>query len=157
MKAFVRAAIAVCVLAALPMTAAADPLTYPALKTMVEGMGYTPNELSKTTDEPKFEVTITTTGFNVPIGFEITKSGRYIWCTAYLGKSTLNGERALALLKRGPTVQPTSFWLTSSDDLKIGIAIDNRDVTPAHLKFIIEKLAADVGSTADIWQAPAAQ
>ena len=38
--------------------------------------------------------------------------------------------------------------------LKIGMAIDNRDITPTHLKFVMEKVAADVGSTADVWQAP---
>ena len=69
----------------------------------------------------------------------MAKSTRYIWCTANLGKSTLTGERALGLLNRGGSVQPTSFWITDSGDLKIGVAIDNRDVTPAHMKFVMEK------------------
>lgn len=149
-----RAALAAMAIAFAPMTAAADPLTYAGVRTMVEGMGYTPADVSTTPGAEKFEVVIVTDGFNVPVGFEVSKSGRYIWCTAFLGKSTLTGERALALMKRGGSVQPTSFWLTDKDELKIGIAIDNREVTPAHLKFVMEKLAGDVGKTADIWQAP---
>lgn len=150
-----RAALAAVVVAFAPMTAAADPLTYAGVRTMVEGMGHETADVSTTPGEEKFEVVINTEGFKVPVGFEVSKSGRYIWCTAFLGKSTLNGERALALMKRGGSVQPTSFWLTDKDELKIGIAIDNREVTPAHLKFVMEKLAADVGKTADLWQAPA--
>ena len=148
------AALAAAVIAFAPMTAAADPLNYAGVRTMVEGMGHTTSDVSKTPGEEKFEVVITTEGFTVPLGFEVSKSGRYIWCTAFLGKSTLDGARALALLKRGGSVQPTTFWMTDKDELKIGIAIDNRDVTPAHLKFVMEKLAADVGKTADVWQAP---
>lgn len=35
----------------------------------------------------------------------------------------------------------------------IGIAIDNRDVKPDTLKFVMDKLAGDVGKTSDVWQA----
>ena len=153
MKVLARAAVLAGAIVLLPMTAMADPLTYGGLKSMVENMGHTINEISATPGSEKFEVTITTGAFNVPLGLEVAKSTRYIWCTASLGKSTLTGERALELLKRGGSVQPTSFWITDSGDLKIGVAIDNREVTPAHMKFVMEKLAADVGSTADLWQA----
>lgn len=138
-----------------PLSAAADPLTYPALKTMVENMGYTPKELGSE-DSPKFEATVVTADFNVPIGFEVTKSGRYIWTTASLGDSKLDGERALSLLKRGQEIQPTQFWINSKGVLMIGLAIDNREITPAHIKFVMEKLSADLGKMKDIWQVPAA-
>lgn len=154
MKVLARAAVIAGLIAFTPMAAVADPLTYGGLKSMVENMGHTLKEISTTPGGEKFEVTISAGGFDVPVGFEVAKSTRYVWCTAYLGKSTLTGERAIALLSRGGSVQPTSFWITDKGDLKIGMAIDNRDITPAHLKFVMEKLAADVGSTADVWQAP---
>jgi len=154
MKVTGRIALVAAAMAFAPMTAAADPLTYAGVKTMIEGMGHTATEISTKPGEEKFEIVVVTEGFNVPLGFEVSKSGRYIWCTAFLGKSTLDGDRAIALLKRIGAVQPTSFWLTDKDELKMGIAIDNRDVTPAHLKFVTEKLANDVSKTADIWQAP---
>lgn len=152
MKALLRAAVAVCVLASLPLTAAADPLTYVQLKTMVAGMGYTPNDLSG--EASKFEATLVTELFNIPIGFELSKSGRYIWCTANLGKSNVTGDRALDVLKRMGEIQPTTMWVSSNGNFMIGIAIDNRDVTAAHLKFVMDKLGADVGTTAPLWQAP---
>lgn len=151
------AAIAMASVVVLAPVAAADPLNLEKLQTMVTGMGHTPKLQTKADGTPStvFEITITTSGFNVPIGVEISPSGRYIWCKASLGKSQLTGDDALAVLKRLTSIQPTGFWITSSDILMIGIAIDNRDVTPEHLKYIFEKLAGDVGNTADIWQKPA--
>lgn len=138
--------------------AAADPLNYDQLKEMVANMGYTPKDLPTTDGSAatKFEILIVTQNFNVPLGLEITKSGRFIWCTASLGESKLTGEKALEILKRSPSFQPTAFWITSKGLLTVGMTVDNREVTPAHLKFVLEKVAADVGSTSDLWQAPAA-
>ena len=137
--------------------AAADPLNYDQLKAMVANMGYTPKDLPTTDGTPttKFEILIVTQNFNVPLGLEITKSGRFIWCTAVLGESKLTGEKALEVLKRAPSIQPTAFWITTKGQLTIGMTIDNREVTPAHMKFVLEKVAADVGSTSDLWQTPA--
>lgn len=154
MRVLGRAALAAAVIAFMPMTAAADPLTYAGVKAMVQGMGYTATDISTKPGEEKFEIVVVTDGFDVPLGFEVSKSSRFIWCTAFLGKSTLDGERALALMKRLSGVQPTSFWLTENDDLKVGMAIDNRDVTPAYLKYVVEKVANDVGNMSDVWQAP---
>lgn len=153
MKISIRAALAAFALLAAPLTASADPLTYPGLKTLVTNMGFTPNEIGNP-ESPKFETTVKTADFNVPIGFEITKSGRYIWATASLGASKLDGAAALNMLKRMTDVQPTQFWITTKGVLMIGIAVDNREVTPAHMKFVMDKLADDIGKTTDVWQPP---
>lgn len=154
MKILARVAVAACLVASFPMTAAADPQTYDTLKTLVAGLGYAPKDIGSET--PKMEIAVTTDAFNVPVGLEISKSGRYIWITANLGASTLNGDRALQLLKRGGTVQPTQFWITSTDKLMVGVAVNNTEVTADTLKFVIDKLGGDVGKTADLWQAPVA-
>lgn len=148
------AAIAVASTVLLAPVADADPLTYQKLQEVVTGMGHTPKPLPKDDGTPpsKFEITIVTTGFNVPIGVEVSPSGRYIWCSASLGESKLTGDDALAALRRIGSIQPTTFWITSKNYLMMGIAVDNRDVTAEDLKRIFDKLAADVGSTADIWQ-----
>lgn len=78
MKILFGAALAAAAMLAAPLTAAADPLTYAALKTMVTNMGFTPNEICSA-ESPKFEASVKTESFNVPVGFEITKSTRYIW------------------------------------------------------------------------------
>jgi hypothetical protein len=139
-----------------PQRADAAPLTYPDLKTMVENLGYTSKEISKAGENPKFEVNASTQGFNVPIGFEVSPSGRYIWASANLGSASgIDGARALELLKKNFSIQPTSFWITGAGNLSIGMPIDNREVTPVHLKFVIDKLAGDVGATSSTWQVPA--
>ena len=114
MKVLVRAAMVAGATMFMPMTAMADPLTYGGLKSMVEGMGHEVKETSSTPGSEKFEVTITTDAFNVPLGLEVSKSGRYVWCAASLGKSTLSPDRARMLLQRAGGVQPTSFWITDT-------------------------------------------
>ena len=149
MKRTVLAALCVAAAYAAPM-AAADPLTYDGLKTMLTGMGYTPKDIGKTS--PKIEILVVTDAFNVPIGLEITPSGRFIWATANLGESKIDGDRALQLLKRAPDWQPTQFWLTSSNTLTIGLAINNTDIKPDLMKFALEKIAGDVSKSSDVWQ-----
>lgn len=154
MKALVTAIALAAMMIEAPL-AAADPLTPEQLKTMVANMGYTPKDLESTDGSPvnKFEIQLATSSFNVPVGVEITKSTRFIWCTASLGDSKLTPEQALEVLKNGSSIQPTSMWITSKGQLMIGMPIDNREVTPAYLKFVFEKVAADVGATAHLWQA----
>lgn len=151
------AAIAMASTVLLAPVASADPLTFPQLQAMITGMGHETKPMNKDDGTPanKLEFTIVTTGFNVPIGVELSPSGRYIWCSASLGLAQLSGDDALAVLKRNSSIQPTTFWITSKNYLMIGVAVDNREVTAEDLKRIFDKLAADVGSTADIWQKPA--
>lgn len=135
---------------AAPLTAFADPLDYAGLKKMVTDMGFTPNELPSD-NSPIFEVTVVTEGFNVPIAFEVSRSGRYVWARANLGKPEISGDKALALLKKNSELQPDMFWVTSSGTLLLGMPIDNRDITPAHLRFVLDKIAADVGASSSLW------
>lgn len=138
--------------AALPSAAlAAPPLTYVQLMNMATNMGYTPVTITKGTENPKFEIKTKSGTFDVPLGLEITPSGRFVWVSVNLGQKTLTGDQAMAILRRGATVQPTQFWYTSNGNLMLGMAIDNRDVTPAYLRFVLDKVGADVSSTADIW------
>lgn len=153
MRFVARAALAASMLAMVPLNAWADPLTYAQMKTMIEGMGYTPKEIGQSS--PKLEIALVTPQFNVPAGIEITPSGRFIWITANLGESKIDGEGALRLLKRSSEWQPTQFWITKANTLTVGIAINNLDVNAETLKFVFEKLGADVGKSADIWQGPA--
>lgn len=152
MKRTVLAALCAAAAYAAPM-AAADPLTLASLKALVEGMGYPSQPVG--TEGKKIVITYVSDAFNVPIGLEVTESTRYIWLTANLGPSKLTGDQALTLLKRGSTYQPTMFWITSANNLMVGATVENRDVSPVNMKQVIEKLGADIGKTADIWQGAA--
>ena len=100
------------------------------------------------------EITVTTASFNVPVGLEVSGSGRFVWARATLGDVGLTGEQALQALQSNANTQPVMFWLTSRNQLVIGMAIDNRDVTPEQLRFAIDKIAVDVNNTAPIWNKP---
>lgn len=64
-----------------------DPLDARKLKDMLIGMGYTVKDLNTDIGKEKYEVSITTTGFNVPISYEISPSKNFIWLIANLGKA----------------------------------------------------------------------
>ena len=151
MKRMLAAMLCAAAMIAAPVASADPPLEFAQLKTMISGMGYTPKDL--TGETPKFYIDFATSSFNIPTGFEISKSGRYIWVTANLGVSKLNGDLALQVLRKIGDIQPTSLWITSKNNLMIGFAIDNRDVTPAHLKFVLDKFSSDIDKTASLWQA----
>lgn len=151
MKRMLAAVLCAAAMISAPAARAEPPLDYGQLKAMIAGMGYTPKDL--TGDTPKFYIDFSTASFNIPTGFEVSKSGRYIWVTANLGVSKLDGELALQTLHKIGDIQPTSFWLTAKNNLMIGFAIDNRDVTPTHLKFVLEKFSGDIDQTASLWQA----
>jgi hypothetical protein len=137
-------------LGAVPAVAA--PVTYEQVKTMVANMGYTPTQISKGAESPKFEFAIKSGTFNVPIGVEISGSGKFIWLSVNLGTAPSDPARAVALLKRIASTQPTHFWIASNGNLMCGMAIDNREVTPAALRLAIDKVGADVAASAPDWQ-----
>lgn len=151
MKAILNAALAATLLAFSAGAAVAQGIDAPQLKGMVQGMGYTVEDISDPGEPLKFEFTLVTENFNIPISLEVSPSGRYIWATCNLGEKDIDEEAALGLLHANSEIQPTSFWISNSGRLMIGFPIDNRDVTPAHLKFVFDKLTSDVDGTADIW------
>lgn len=137
---------------ATPSVALAGPLSADQLKVMVTNMGYTPKLISTAPAAPKYEITTKAGTFTVPIGLEVSTSGRYIWASATLGSAAnIDGAKAIALLKLNASNQPNTFWITSSGSLVCGMAIDNREVTPAHLKFVFDKIGADIAASASVW------
>ena len=138
---------------ALP--AFAEPLNYAGLRAMVEGMGYETKTLTDSGEQSLFEVTLSAGGFDIPVAFEVSKSTRYVWVRANLGKQPLTGEDGLALLRKTSEIQPAFFWVTSSGLLYLGMAVDNREITPAHMRFVMEKVVNDVANTAEAWSKPA--
>ncbi len=145
-------ALAGALLFAPAMTAQAQALDGGRLKSMAEGLGYTANVLSEPGDALQFEVTVEADGYTTPVLLEISSSGRFIWASANLGDDEVDGDLAIEFLYLNAEIQPSSFWITEDGFLKIGMSIDNRQVTPDYLQFVIQKIAADVVQTADYWE-----
>lgn len=131
------------------------PLDLAGLKALITNMGHEMTDLSET----KFEISITEDTFTVPIAFEVSGSGRYIWLTAFLGKvpdEGLPAVQANALLRQNHSIQPAHFYVTSSSSLMVGIAVENRGMDAVMMRRVVAKLATDVASTSDEWTIPEA-
>lgn len=158
MNSFVRGAfVSVATIAVLAAPAFAQVLDMAQLRTMLENMGDAVKVSDGTEAAPtRLEVQMKSGGYDIPVGFEISPSGRYIWATAFLGSAaSIDGARALALLKKNAEIQPSSFYITSKNSLMIAYAVDNRALGPAHMKFVLDKLANDISGSASVWQPPA--
>jgi len=131
----------------------AEKLDAAGLKTMTEGLGYTTKVLNSEAGKEKYEISLSEGGFNIPVSLEIAPSKRYIWLVANLGKAPTSGSPKFeALLKNNAKTQPVFTWITESGNLHMGMAAENRFITPAELRFSVTKVAADVAKSASIWQ-----
>lgn len=129
-------------------------LTGTELKAMVANLGYTPKDLEPNPEKLKIEFTVTKESLDIPVAAEVSGSKRYVWLTAFLGdKSKMDAfeQKAVKLLDKNFSIQPTMFYTTTKGNLMIGICVENRNVTPAILKWRIEKLVGDVASTEEVW------
>ncbi|MEP7236819.1 MAG: hypothetical protein ABI685_03100 [Ferruginibacter sp.] len=129
------------------------PLTRPQLKDLLVQMGFTVKDIVKEEGKEKYEVSHPGSGFNVPLGYEISASTNFIWLTAFLGKpETITAEKTMALIKKNAEIQPCFFYVTASGNVMMAVAIENRGVTSAILRRHIDKIVSDVSNNASIWQ-----
>ena len=118
------------------------------LKEMITNLGYVPKDLA----EGKFEFVVSREGLDIPLAAEVSASKNYVWLTAYFGQIPTDfGDRPLKMLRANFEVQPSQFYITKSDKLMMGIALDNRNIHPAILRRNVDKVAKDVASTQALW------
>lgn len=132
---------------------ATKELTVAEVKAMVQNMGYETKVIDEKTG--KFEFVIVKDGTDYPIASEVSASKRYVWLTIFFGefeKLSNFEQRAVKLLKKNFAVQPCQFYVTEKGSLMLGVAIDNRNVTPAILRRLVDKIVADASGAKDLWQ-----
>ncbi|MBS1705180.1 MAG: hypothetical protein JST40_04855 [Armatimonadetes bacterium] len=128
------------------------PLTDATLKAMIEGLGYTTKNLTTDPKKPAvYEFSGKTEKFNIPIATELSPSGSYVWFTVLLGDAPAEVSKHTELLKQNASIQPCFFYITSSNKLKLGIAMENRAIKSTDAKRVIEKILKDVDSTSTVW------
>ena len=130
-----------------------DVITRPQLKEKLEQMGFEVKTINDKVGEEKYSVSHPGSGFNVPVGYEISPSTNFIWLTTFLGKAdTTNAEKSLRMVRENANIQPSFFYITAKGNLMMGVGIENRGITNAILRRHIDKLVADVSKTSAIWQ-----
>lgn len=128
----------------------ASALDAEGVRAMAANLGHELKALNTEAGKEKWQFDVKTTGFNVPIGLELSPSKSYIWLTVSLGPLKASQETK-ELMKLGAKTQPTQVYLTSKETLMMAMPIENRAVTPAIMKSRIEKLAKDVEESATVW------
>lgn len=124
-----------------------------SLKDTLVQLGYEVKDLNSEEGKEKYEVVFTTSDFNIPVAFEVSPSGTYVWMTINLGSAPAESSpRCLALLKRNWSIQPSQFYITEKGALMMGLATENRDITNALLKQKADTIVKYVGQTKDVWQ-----
>lgn len=148
------AALATVLLASMPalLQQEAGAIDAAGLKAMIVGLGYEAKSLNDEVGKEKYEFTVKTEGFDVPIAAEISPSKNYVWLTVFLGKAPEDSSPKMAgFVKRNFKIQPTMFYITDRGNLMMGFAMENRALNPAVMRRTITKLSADVSSTSDLW------
>ncbi|MBX3113874.1 MAG: hypothetical protein KF836_04845 [Fimbriimonadaceae bacterium] len=127
-----------------------DRLDAAELKKLFVDLGHEVKDLNTEVGKEKFSITITTGGFNVPIGVEIAPSKNYIWLTANVGKAD-SATKYEGMVKQNSKIQPTFFYVTDNDNVMVGLPVENHDVTPVWMKKCLEKISNDVANTSSVW------
>ena len=123
------------------------------LKDMLVQLGYDVKDIVTDPGKEKYSVTFTRDGLDIPVGFEISPSGSYIWLTANLGAAPTTGsQKTLDLLKENAKIQPTFFYVTESGRLMAALPVENRGVTNAILRARAETVSGNIGKTKETWQ-----
>ncbi len=123
------------------------------LREMLVQLGYEVTDIVKDEGKEKYSTKFSRNDLDIPIGYEISPSGTYVWLTVNLGEAPTTGsDKTLQLLKQNAKIQPTFFYITESGRLMAALPVENRAITNAIIRMRSESLAENVGKTKDVWQ-----
>jgi len=132
---------------------AAEPtkLDEPGLKNMLSGLGYEVKEPGTGT----YEVPMTASGLNIPTRVFLSKSKSKLWLSVALmtkdAVDKLTRDDLQKILEANVDIGPCHFMIEGGW-LKMKMALDNRDITPAVMRLELDYIAARVGESKAVWQ-----
>ncbi len=150
-KLFVLAVVGAVGATALTGFRASDQGERKQLREMLVQLGYEVNDLDTTAGKEKFSFKLERGGLNIPVAAEISPNGKFIWLTVFC-KQDPPADKGLTLFKQNAEIQPSQFYITKSNKLMVGLAIENHESTNASLRDRTEKIVNDVVKTKDDWQ-----
>lgn len=129
-----------------------NPIAQPKLREMLIQLVYTVKDVDTARGKEKFEIKTTKDGLDVPILYQISSSGSYMWLTVSLGDAPANESIInAALLKQNAKIQPCQFYTTESGKLMMGLAVDNRGINNAQMRRYTEFITGKVVDTKAFW------
>ena len=135
---------------AIAQQAEPDQVDAPKLQSLLVGMGFEVKVMSEKVGEQNYEVIHKTDKYNVPVGYSISTSGRYVWLTCSLGDNS-SSKKHEALLKANAAIQPVHFYITTKNKLMCGFALENRGVNAAALKRATDLVVKAVTGQDSAW------
>lgn len=143
------------IFASLPAQAGQESAkSFEQLEEMIKGLAFETKLISKPEENSVGEFKVTKDNLNVFVTFETSPSKRFIWLTTYCGnlKAEATAAQLKSLLRLNASVQPVQAYLTKTDGVKFALALENRDMTPANLKWGIDKVVDSTVDNKAVWQ-----
>lgn len=138
--------------------AASESLNDESLLQMMRGLGYEPYQTGTFSDGIKFYwVKMDREGYVFNVRFSLSPDKSVVWLQTYLGDVPAADKIAPQTLQKLIEAQNSAvgrFWI-SENKLYYQLPIDNRSVTPQHLRNRIDTFARVLKSTADLWKTSA--
>jgi hypothetical protein len=125
-------------------------VTIPALRSMVQDLGYEARDIEGEPESAGFEFTIVQDGLDIHILVEESESTNYVWFKVALGAPPESID-PYDYLRQTALVQPAHFYLYDSGQLGLAVPMDNRGVDVASIERAIDILVYGVTSTVDYW------
>lgn len=132
-------------------TSAAGAVTAEQVKTMLErDLGYAVKNIAGAGEAPLYEFSAQRDGRTIPVSFSVSANTKYVWAQVRLLSTAVPQPVSVAAMARAVEIQPSMFW-TRSNGLWLGLARDNRGVTAADLRSMIDDVLQNTLATQDIW------
>jgi hypothetical protein len=127
-------------------------LTESGLQQMLDGLGYPPKKLSV-----GYLIVVKQDTWTISIQVVESKDQTKIGLNANLGQipklEDVPAAQWLGLLEANRDIDPSAFFVDKSNQkLYLHRTMDNRDVTPAHLRQEIDNFSAAIRSTQKSWE-----
>jgi hypothetical protein len=144
--------LALVVASSLQTPVAKDQLSLDQLRTMVENMGMEPQK-----GEGGFTIKLEEGGYDLPTWVSLSESKQKVWMTINLTEVEKVDRQPVSwfkeILKASNEAGPAHFYL-GEKWMSLGLAIDNRGLTPTILRQEMNFLAKQTMSHKAIWELP---
>lgn len=126
-------------------------MTMQAIKLALEqDLGFATKDIADPGDDPMYEFIVQRDGTRIPMSLSLSSNKRYIWARVKLSDGPTAQPVMVAAMRRAVDIQPSMFWVNERG-LWISRAKENRDMTAADLRSMIDALADSVVNTNDVW------
>jgi hypothetical protein len=124
------------------------------LSKFLENLGYTPEKVN----DSVYRITIERGKFTYRINCSVSGNEKKVWMSTYLSQPAaekLTSDYLTKVLMANGDTGPAHFYLAKTDDgktwLKMGYALDNRDLSPKYFREELDWFCERIADKANLW------